>query len=248
MELQRSSGIVLHPTSLPGGTLGGRLRVRRLARRGGPELVAGAAARTRPTRSAHPTPRRPRSPAGRASSPSRGHRSRHRTRPPSGAPTATGSTTGRDAGGTIADQVRFEREWSTLREYARERGIRVIGDVPIYVAQESVDHLTHPELFLDGRRRRRAARQARPDGAALGQPALRLGCGRSRGLPLVDRAAATHVRALRPRPDRPLPRLRGLLGDPRGRPRARCPHRSLAARARRGALPRRRGGARASCP
>ena len=53
-------------------------------------------------------------------------------------------------GGTIADQVRFEREWSTLRGYARERGIRMIGDVPIYVAQESVDHLTHPGLFLEG--------------------------------------------------------------------------------------------------
>ena len=53
-------------------------------------------------------------------------------------------------GGTIADQVRFEREWSALRGYARERGIRMIGDVPIYVAQGSVDHLTHPGLFLEG--------------------------------------------------------------------------------------------------
>ena len=32
----------------------------------------------------------------------------------------------------------------------RERGVRLIGDVPIYVAQGSVDHLAHPELFLDG--------------------------------------------------------------------------------------------------
>ena len=52
--------------------------------------------------------------------------------------------------GTIADQVRFEREWSALRAYARERGIRVIGDVPIYVAHGSVDHRTHPGLFLPG--------------------------------------------------------------------------------------------------
>ena len=53
-------------------------------------------------------------------------------------------------GGTIADQVRFEREWSALRAYARERGIGLIGDVPIYVAQASVDHATHPGLFLEG--------------------------------------------------------------------------------------------------
>ena len=54
------------------------------------------------------------------------------------------------AGGSVADQVRFEREWTALRAYARERGVRMIGDVPIYVAQGSVDHLAHPELFLHG--------------------------------------------------------------------------------------------------
>ncbi len=54
------------------------------------------------------------------------------------------------AGGTLDDQVRFEREWSQLRAYARERGVRLIGDVPIYVAWDSVDHRSHPELFLDG--------------------------------------------------------------------------------------------------
>ncbi len=54
------------------------------------------------------------------------------------------------AGGSVADQVRFEREWAALRDYARERGVRLIGDVPIYVAHGSVDHLAHPELFLDG--------------------------------------------------------------------------------------------------
>ncbi len=54
------------------------------------------------------------------------------------------------AGEDLADQVRFEREWSALRAYARERGVRLIGDLPIYVAQDSVDHRTHPELFLDG--------------------------------------------------------------------------------------------------
>ena len=54
------------------------------------------------------------------------------------------------AGGSVADQIRFEREWTALREYARERGVRLIGDVPIYVAWDSVDHRAHPELFLRG--------------------------------------------------------------------------------------------------
>ncbi|MGH3072298.1 MAG: 4-alpha-glucanotransferase [Gaiellaceae bacterium] len=54
------------------------------------------------------------------------------------------------AGGSVADQVRFDREWSALRAYAVERGVRLIGDVPIYVAAGSVDHLAHPELFLEG--------------------------------------------------------------------------------------------------
>ena len=77
------------------------------------------------------------------------------------------------AGGSAADQVRFDREWSALREYAGERGIRLIGDVPIYVAQESVDHLTHPELFLKG--------------AVAGAPPDKLGpMGQHWGNPLFD--------------------------------------------------------------
>ena len=52
--------------------------------------------------------------------------------------------------GALADQVRFEREWTALRAYAREHGVRIIGDVPIYVAEGSVDHLLHPELFQRG--------------------------------------------------------------------------------------------------
>ena len=56
------------------------------------------------------------------------------------------------AGGrrAVADQVRFAREWSALRNYAGQRGVRLIGDVPIYVAPGSADHLAHPELFRGG--------------------------------------------------------------------------------------------------
>jgi 4-alpha-glucanotransferase len=52
--------------------------------------------------------------------------------------------------GALADQVRFEREWRALREYAAERGVRLIGDLPIYVAPDSADTVAHPEIFQSG--------------------------------------------------------------------------------------------------
>jgi 4-alpha-glucanotransferase len=50
----------------------------------------------------------------------------------------------------LPDQVRFAREWAALRAYAAERGVGLIGDVPIYVAPGSYDQKAWPELFLDG--------------------------------------------------------------------------------------------------
>jgi 4-alpha-glucanotransferase len=50
----------------------------------------------------------------------------------------------------VEDQVRFDREWRALRAYAAERGVRLVGDLPIYVAPGSADHVTHPELFQRG--------------------------------------------------------------------------------------------------
>jgi 4-alpha-glucanotransferase len=52
--------------------------------------------------------------------------------------------------GAIADQVRFRGEWSRLRDYARGRGVRLIGDVPIYVSDDGADVETWPELFAHG--------------------------------------------------------------------------------------------------
>src|SRR3954447_13676655 len=40
-------------------------------------------------------------------------------------------------GGSLEDQVRFAREWGALRSYASDRGVRLIGDIPIYVAADS---------------------------------------------------------------------------------------------------------------
>lgn len=52
--------------------------------------------------------------------------------------------------GAVADQVRFEREWGALRAYASSRGVRLIGDVPIYVAPDGADHRAWPALFRTG--------------------------------------------------------------------------------------------------
>ena len=44
-------------------------------------------------------------------------------------------------------QVLFEVQWNELRDYCRERGIQLIGDVPIYVSKNSVDTWANRELF-----------------------------------------------------------------------------------------------------
>jgi 4-alpha-glucanotransferase len=41
----------------------------------------------------------------------------------------------------------FARQWSKLKQYANERGVRIIGDVPIFVAYQSADVWAHQELF-----------------------------------------------------------------------------------------------------
>ncbi len=44
-------------------------------------------------------------------------------------------------------QYVFYRQWEDLREYCRERDIRIIGDLPIYVSYDSSDVWANPELF-----------------------------------------------------------------------------------------------------
>jgi 4-alpha-glucanotransferase len=44
-------------------------------------------------------------------------------------------------------QFEFFRQWRALRRHANERGVCLIGDVPIYVAYESADVWAHPDLF-----------------------------------------------------------------------------------------------------
>ncbi len=44
-------------------------------------------------------------------------------------------------------QFRFETEWQELHAYANERGIKIIGDIPMYVSDDSADVWNAPELF-----------------------------------------------------------------------------------------------------
>jgi 4-alpha-glucanotransferase len=54
----------------------------------------------------------------------------------------------------IFRQFLFFEQWRQLRDYARSRGVRIIGDMPIFIASDSADVWAHPELFqLDEERR-----------------------------------------------------------------------------------------------
>ena len=68
-------------------------------------------------------------------------------------------------------QFLFFSQWKVLRSYANERGIDIIGDLPFYVALDSVDVWAHPELFqLDEGRRPTGVAGCPPDGfSATGQ-------------------------------------------------------------------------------
>ena len=68
-------------------------------------------------------------------------------------------------------QYKFFRQWQALKDYANRGGLRIIGDIPIYVAMDSADAWANPELFqLDAERRPIAVAGCPPDGfSATGQ-------------------------------------------------------------------------------
>ena len=45
-------------------------------------------------------------------------------------------------------QYLYHRRWAQIRDYARERGILLFGDMPIFVAYDSADIWANPDLFL----------------------------------------------------------------------------------------------------
>lgn len=61
-------------------------------------------------------------------------------------------------------QYKFFTQWHALMGYAHERGIEIIGDIPIYVAMDSADVWVHSDLFqLDSERRPTAVAGVPPD-------------------------------------------------------------------------------------
>ena len=68
-------------------------------------------------------------------------------------------------------QFKFRQQWMKLKSYANENGIRIIGDIPIYVAMDSADTWASPWLFkLDEKNSPTQVAGCPPDGfSATGQ-------------------------------------------------------------------------------
>ncbi|MBD0370118.1 MAG: 4-alpha-glucanotransferase [Pyrinomonadaceae bacterium] len=44
-------------------------------------------------------------------------------------------------------QFLFFRQWAALKKYANQKGVSIVGDIPIFVSYDSADVWTHPQLF-----------------------------------------------------------------------------------------------------
>jgi 4-alpha-glucanotransferase len=183
MELTRSSGVLLHPTSLPGGRLGEEAYrfVDWLAEAGqswwqvlplNPPDEHGSPYRARSAFAGWTgLLAEPRAPV--SAEELEDFLARHSYWAADWA-----SFEGR---GAVAGQVRFEREWSALRAYAAARGVRIFGDLPIYVSGAGADLAAHPELFEP-----RVVAGAPPDafsrdGQLWGSPVYRWSAARAEG-------------------------------------------------------------------
>jgi len=61
-------------------------------------------------------------------------------------------------------QWQFFKQWSSLRKYANQQGIKIIGDLPIFVAYDSTEVWANPELFeLDENQQLSAVAGVPPD-------------------------------------------------------------------------------------
>ena len=62
-------------------------------------------------------------------------------------------------------QYHFYLQWAKLKEYANKKGVKIIGDIPIYVAFDSADVWANPQLFqLDEVNMPKAVAGCPPDG------------------------------------------------------------------------------------
>ena len=76
-------------------------------------------------------------------------------------------------------QYCFFTQWEKLKKYANGKGIEIIGDIPIYVAADSADTWSHPELFL-------LDQNSNPKGVAGCPPDYFSATGQLWGNPLYD--------------------------------------------------------------
>lgn len=84
-------------------------------------------------------------------------------------------------------QLEFDRQWQDLRDHAHACGVRLMGDLPIFVARDSADVWSHQDLFhLDAEGRPTVVAGVPPDyfsatGQLWGNPLYRWGVMRERG-------------------------------------------------------------------
>ena len=73
-------------------------------------------------------------------------------------------------------QYTFYRQWQQLKRYANRNDVKIIGDIPIYVAMDSADVWANKELFLlDKEGSGSAAGLLLKNRSALGKSAVQLG-------------------------------------------------------------------------
>jgi 4-alpha-glucanotransferase len=83
-------------------------------------------------------------------------------------------------------QFLFFRQWQALRQHARDRQVRIIGDAPIFVSGDSADVWANPHLFLLDAERRQVVQAGVP-------PDYFSPTGQLWGNPLYDWAAARNT-------------------------------------------------------
>ena len=76
-------------------------------------------------------------------------------------------------------QYFLKKQWLSFKKYANEKGIDIIGDIPIYVASDSADTWANPELFIFDK-------DLRPRGVAGCPPDYFSATGQLWGNPLYD--------------------------------------------------------------
>ena len=116
-------------------------------------------------------------------------------------------------------QFLFFQQWGKLRQFANEKGITIIGDVPIFVAYDSADAWANPDLFFfDKKGLPTVVAGVPPDyfsptGQLWGNPLYRWEEHHQHRLCLVDPAHALSLEIIRYHPSGSFPRFCRLLGS-----------------------------------